>query len=115
MRINLEGWQRVGIAVSVVWFVGFLFVGDYSARWVWYSYGIDKSVCAEKFGITFQDESKADIDQDRAGFAGCKTDARNAFLGAMGKIVTKDLGAIVLGWLVAWLGIVATRRLRRAS
>ncbi|MGO9358661.1 MAG: hypothetical protein ACLP1D_13465 [Xanthobacteraceae bacterium] len=115
MHINLEGWQRVGIAVSVVWFIGFLFVGDYSTRWFWYSYGIEKSVCEEKFGITWKDESKSDIDASRAGFEKCRTEARNAFLGAIGKIVAKDLGAIVLGWLVAWLGIVAMRRVRRAD
>jgi hypothetical protein len=114
MQIKLSGWQRIGIVVSVVWFIGF---AGYTA-YIWYNepqedvlhgrFAIARSECEQSVKDPLN--PGAEFDPSILVRKQCFDEARSSFAKNM---IAIDVGAIVLGWLVAWLGIVITRWIRR--
>jgi hypothetical protein len=126
---KLSGWQRIGIVVSVIWFVGF-------AGYVW----IDSNRHSDDFHISqlklcgdiwdtemeraFQ--SKNDADKDRKLAAAhekhkqCKDDATALFFRsaegnreAIPLLLAIDLGTVVAGWLIVWFLVSVAKWIRR--
>ncbi len=100
-----RGWRRIGIVLSVMWFVGFFgywFVVDYSERQEAHVQYI--SYCYSKFDWNTQraEERRAPA-RSYSGNSGP----------VVGMIVAVDLATILIGWLIAWVVIAAVRWVAR--
>ncbi len=114
MQIKLKKWQRIGIVVSVVWLIG---VAGYTA-YICYNepqedvlhgkFAETRSLCEQ----SVKDPSNPDIEFDPSipVRKRCLNEARLRFTENM---IAIDIGAVVVGWMAAWLGIVITRLIRR--
>jgi hypothetical protein len=116
MKIRLNGWQRIGIVVSVVWFIG---CAGYTT-FIWYNepqedilhgrFAEARSLCEQSVKDPLNPD--AEFDPSISVRKRCFNQSRSGFAKNM---IAIDVGAIVLGWLVAWFGIVITRWIRRGS
>jgi hypothetical protein len=114
MQIKLNGWQAIGILVSVIWFIG---VAGYTG-YILYNEKQDdvlhgklaevRSLCEQNVKDPLN--PGAEFDPSILVRKRCFNEARSSFAKNM---IAIDVGAVVLGWLVAWLGIVITRWIRR--
>jgi hypothetical protein len=102
---------RIGIVLSVFWFIGF---GGY----VWFSsmqrlsdlYSLDLQACSAKF----------DRDQNSVNYEDCLDEATeryhsrfNTYKERIPQLLLLDFGIMAVGWLIALLGGVITRFIRR--
>ena len=85
MRIRLNGWQRIGIVLSVIWFLGF---GGYV--WIWDNrtksefYGWQLKMCdvvlSERNGslqfLTKQEDRDERADENAAEYLNCRKPPR---------------------------------------
>ena len=129
--MSLNGWQRIGVVLSIIWFVGF----------AWYVWSSDRqhktdfyvgrlSVCSDINDMAneslsyIQDQQKRDEREAANGakYEQCKKDAEefyeeevggNAGWGqwafGMGILIAVDLLIIAIAWLLAWLTIRVVR------
>jgi hypothetical protein len=103
---------RIGIILSVLWFVGF---GGYT----WFSsvqqlndlYSRDVQRCSENFDRT----------QNSVNYEYCLEDARQLYLSrfdtykaGIPRLIAIDFGIIAFCWLVALLGVLIALLMRRA-
>jgi hypothetical protein len=130
MRIRLNSWQRVGIVLSVLAFVGLgVYAWVFEARQRDHSYFRQLSMCDAT--LQTDNELLRDIgkgeDQDRreaaiqAEHEDCKSEAAATFresfdasLKRMPLFLAKVLGLIVLGWLIEWFVVEIARWIRRS-
>src|SRR5262245_61246175 len=82
-RVRLNGWQRIGILLSVIWFVGF--AGNF--------YGSQLRLYAEKLLYLQSDANLSWLD--------------------LSLLLGIDLIIIALALFLAWLGVVTVRWVRR--
>src|SRR5436190_18951978 len=102
---------RIGIILSVIWFIGF---GGY----IWFSniqqlndlYSIDLRACSETFDRT----------QNSINYEDCMEEAREVYLSRFNvykeripRLLIVDVGIVAFGWSIALLGVVVTRWIRR--
>jgi hypothetical protein len=113
----------------VIWFVGF---GGYV--WIWDNraksefYGWQLKMCdavlSERNGslgfFTKREDRDERADENAAEYLNCREAAERLFLSEMNTrysgipiLLAIDVGVIVICWLVAWLGIVSVRWIRR--
>jgi hypothetical protein len=114
MQIKLNGWQWIGIVVSVVWFMG---LAGYTG-YIWYNepqedvihgrFAEARSLCEQSVKDPLN--PGAELDPSISIRKRCLNEARSSFAKNM---IAIDVGAIVFGWLGAWVGIVITRWIRR--
>jgi len=110
-RNKVNAMLRIGIVLSVIWFVGF---GGYT----WFSsirrlddlYSLDIRTCSETFDIT----------QNQIRYEDCIEEATelyhsrfNVYKERIPQLLAVDFGIIVFGWSVALFVIVITRLIRR--
>jgi hypothetical protein len=115
MRIKLNNWQRLGIVLSVIAFIGF---AGYAGNVLYYDDRDD--VLQGKFAdVRSQFEEKLkdpSIPESSVGASveirrRCFREAHMRFLEYMFAIA---LGVVVICWLLSWLGmVVAMRWIRR--
>jgi hypothetical protein len=120
---KLNGWQRIGIVLSIVWFIGF-------AAFVWVSerqrigdfYERQLGLC--KAILDMDNENVAANDPrwtvNWADYDKCNDHARELFYSShedtrkrVPMLLAVDLGMIALGWLAVWLAVVVVRWIRR--
>ena len=121
---KLSGWQRIGIVVSVIWFVGF--------AWYVVAHRQDKLLltCAEGLqrDVALSESAKTAEERERRRqeygnkYSKCMNDAHvssfrfglnNDPLQAIPLILAVDLGMIVIGWLITWYVVMVFRGIRR--
>src|SRR5262245_18861318 len=85
-RSRLNGWQRISILLSVIWFVGFV-------GFVWTDYGSQLRLYAEKLFYLQSDANLSWLD--------------------LSLLFGIDLIIIALACFLAWLGVVTVRWVRR--
>ena len=110
-RNKVKAMLRIGIVLSVIWFVGF---GGYT----WFSsirrlddlYSLDIRTCSETFDIT----------QNQIRYEDCIEEATdlyhsrfNVYKERIPQLLAIDFGIIAFGWAVALFVIVITRLIRR--
>ena len=114
MQIKFSAWQRIGIVVSLILFVVFAGCSGY----IWYNepqedvlhgrFAEARILCEQSVKDPLNPD--AEFDPSISVRKRCLNAARSRFAKNMLAI---DVGAIVLGWLVAWLVIGITRWIRR--
>jgi hypothetical protein len=126
---HAKGWRRIGIALSVIWFVGY---GGY--MWFWSTghnadfYGSQLRMCYaildvdnETLQYTRTDEERGKkAVENQAKFEKCRSDAEKLFLSAAGQmyrgipiLLGIDLMTVGIGWLLAWFAVLLVRWVRR--
>jgi hypothetical protein len=109
----MRGWRRLGIVLSVIWFVGFFgWMWSHAADEATLVYRMSSSTCYHRYGSSTSQEldmAKYDVCAAEAS-AKLRTDynaVRN--FSSAGIVIAVDLALILLGWLIVW-GIVAVVR-----
>jgi hypothetical protein len=131
MRIRLNRWQRVGIVLSVLAFIG---LGVYA--WVFEAqhrdnfYSTQLSMCYNTLrtqndalqGLGTQEDRIEREAANQAEYAQCMNEADatlresfNASLERMPMFLAKVLGIIVFAWLIEWFIVEIARWIRRSS
>jgi hypothetical protein len=109
MRIKLNGWQGIGILVSVIWFIG---VAGYTGYILYNEQQDDvlhgklaevRSLCEQTVKDPLNPE--AEFDPSISIRKRCFNEARSKFAKNMLAI---NFGTVVFGWLIAWFGFVIT-------
>jgi hypothetical protein len=116
MRIKLNGYQGIGILVSVIWFIG---CAGYTG-YILYNEKQDdvlhgrlaeiRSLCEQNVKDPLNPD--AEFDPSILVRKRCFNEARSNFAKNMLAI---SFGTVFFGWLLAWFGIVISRWIRRAS
>ena len=131
MRIRLNRWQRVGIVLSVLAFVGIgIYTWVFEARHRDRLYSTQLSMCYNTLRTqndalqalgTQKDRTKSEA-ANQAEYELCKNEADatlrkslDASLERMPIFLSKVLGIIVIAWLIEWLIIEIARWIRRRS
>jgi hypothetical protein len=115
MRIKLNGWQRIGVVLSVIWFIGFAaytaYIWNDEEHKYWSADQADifseaTNECLRRSEVDYWlDSAKWHATYDK-----CLYEAHARYIA---KMFALNFGVIVFGWLAAWLGIVVTRWIRR--
>ncbi len=129
MRITLGRWQRIGIVLSVLAFVGIgLYAWTFEARHRDHIYQLQLSTCDATQRIANEELQSLGNDGDRErrkaaiqkDYETCKTEAaaklQSAFDVSLRRLpifLATVLVLIVLAWLVEWFVIEVARRARR--
>jgi len=129
MRIKLNGWQRIGIVMSVVWFFGFAgFVWIWDTRERGTFYGWQLKMCDAILStkneslqyLTKREDRDERADENAAEYLSCRRSAERLFLGEMNGryggipiLLAVDFGIIIFAWLVAWFVVAITRWISR--
>jgi hypothetical protein len=107
MRNTARGWYRIGIVLSVIWFVAFgAYIWSDSVRHNADFYKASLGVCFD-----IQDAAKSKICRDEAQKLFYR-EADELYAG-IPIIATIDLATVILGWLVVWICISVIRWVRR--
>ena len=110
MKFRLNGWQRIGIVVSVIWFVGF--------AGIWFFGAAHNAETRHRYSMTRCNEDFEETNlrekclQEAAGSSELAIELNREKLW---QIFTIDFGLIVFGWLVAWIGVGIGRWIKRGS
>jgi hypothetical protein len=130
MTVNrARGWRRIGVVLSVIWFIGF---GDYI--WVsevgrigefyrWQLETCGKILSNANDGLQYiakQEEREKRQSENRAKYKECQ-DSASSFHGSSNADLRKgiplllavDLGTVAFGWLVVWLVTLVVRWVQR--
>jgi hypothetical protein len=118
MLIKLNGWQRIGIVMSAIWFLGF-FLYQWNSRvtGVRDLYELESIACYEKSSGYVEKQEDADLKREKCRDKASADHDRN-FGEAKAEIpllLVADFVTVVLGWLVAWIVVSITRWIRRGS
>ncbi len=130
MRIRFNGWQRIGIVLSIMWLVGFTaHMWNVEAKRATNFYGYEWKMCA----IIAENELKSLLSgryeedwvkqsaQIDAEAKKCRDSAEAYFNKSINDRIYKSIpiwlaesfGIIVLGWLVAWFLVGIAKWIRR--
>jgi hypothetical protein len=112
MRIKLNGWQRIGIVLSVIWFVGFAWVGEDGVQAVWHGFNDWVSYCSEEQNRTGEKNApwtKYQLENYKL----CKWKGYELYGIMITERIAVDIGMIICSWLIAWLGTGVVRWIRR--
>ena len=120
---KLNGWQRIGIVLSIVWFIGFAaFIWSYSVGRTGDFYGHQLDLCKAILDMNNEDVAASDPRWaiNWANYEKCNDQARELFYSLSDEnrrgiplLLGVDLGIIAFGWLVVWLAVVVVRWIRR--
>jgi len=130
MNINrARGWRRIGLILSVIWFLGFgLFLWQRTVEDIVQPYSDTLKTCGEILDIDNEAlqylRTVEEIDRRQsanfAKYKKCQTDAEVTWNNTLPSnwltlavVVGVDLVTIALGWLVVWIGIVIVRWVQR--
>ena len=126
---KLSGWQRIGIVVSVIWFVGFAgyVVANrqddalYDKLLLTCAEGLQRDVALSETAKTAEEREQRRQEYGNK-YSKCMNDAHvssfrfglsNDPLQAIPLVLAVDLGMIVIGWLIAWCVVMVFRGIRR--
>ena len=129
MQIRLNGWQRIGIVLSVIWFFGFagvVWIWDILDKGEFYGWQLrmcdvllDEKTESLQFLAT-QKERDERADENAAEDLSCRKGAErlsisvsNARYSGIPILLAVDFGIIALCWFVAWFVVAITRWIRR--
>jgi hypothetical protein len=131
MRLKVNKWQRVGIILSVIAFVGLaLHAWVFQARQRDRFYNMQLSLCEDTLRTENESVQNIGKQEDRAKreatnqteYESCKVEAgellRTSFDSSyktMPIFLAKVLGIIVFAWLLEWIIVETLRWMRRAS
>jgi len=131
MRIRLNRWQRVGVVLSVLAFVGLgIYAWIFEARHRDRFYSTQLSMCDGTLrtqnealqGIGTQEDRAKREAANQSEYEECKNEAdatlhklSNASLHRMPIFLAKVLGLIVFAWLIEWFVVEILRWIRRSS
>jgi hypothetical protein len=131
MRIKLDGWQRIGILLSVLAVVGLAaYAWVFQARQRDHFYSMQLSLCnatIETEKGLLQYLGKEEVRAQRAAefeaeYVGCKNEAGellarsfNASLRHMPIFLAKVLAIIVFAWLIEWFVVEIVGWIKRSS
>ncbi len=129
MRIKLNGWQRIGIVLSLIWFVIFGgYVWQESAKHSGDFYKSSLLTCGEILDTKQESLRYIEKQEDRnekeaanvAEYEKCRGDAEKLFYrevdanyASIPIYLAIDFGIVVFGWLVAWLVVAISKWIRR--
>ena len=125
---KLSGWQRIGIVVSVIWFVGFAgYVVAHRQDEALYdkllltcAEGLQRDVALSEYAETAEAFERRRQEYGNK-YSKCLNDAHassfrfglsNDPLQAIPLILAVDLGMIVIGWLIAWYVVMVFSGIR---
>jgi hypothetical protein len=118
MRIKLNGWQRIAIVVSLIWFLGFFqYQWNSRVQGVRDLYELESIACYEKSSGYAEKQEEEDLKREKCRDK-ASADHDHNFGEARAEIpwlLAADLVTVVFGWLVAWIVVSITRWIRRAS
>jgi hypothetical protein len=126
---TLNGWERIGIVVSIIWFIGFgVFIWTDTVRRNVEFHGNSLRMCKLILDtnnqslqyIGKQDERNQRQSANWAKYEKCQKDA-DAFLdremetakSGIPLLLTIDVGTIVVGWFVVWMFVSIIRWVKR--
>jgi len=131
MRTRLNRWQRIGIVLSVLAFVGLgVYAWVFEARHRDRFYSTQLSMCDGTLrtqnealqGIGTQEDRAKREAVNQSEYEECKNEAGatlrdlfNTSLQRMPIFLAKVLGLIVLAWLIEWFVVEITRWIKRSS
>jgi hypothetical protein len=131
MRTRLNRWQRIGIVLSVLAFIGLaVYAWVFEARHGDRFYSTQLSMCDGTLrtqndalqGIGTQEDRAKREAANQSEYEECKNEADatlresfNASLQRMPLFLAKVLGLIVLAWLIEWFVVEIARWIRRSS
>jgi hypothetical protein len=105
MKLRLNGWQRIGIVVSVIWFVGV---------WVYYYVQFEQSSQSLMLMRGEQCYAGKETEQrDCLDKAITERHSRAEYRKELPLFLSLDFGTVAFGWLSVWFGIVIMRWIRR--
>jgi hypothetical protein len=132
---RLNGWQRIGILLSMIWFVSFAgFIWTSNNRHAADFYGGQLRLCqaildSYNFSLQYiQDPDKRNkaSEENWTKYEKCQRDAEEFYHRDVGDrsswgdwgrglllLFGIDLATIVFAWLLAWFGVVTVRWIRR--
>jgi hypothetical protein len=120
MANRVRGWRRIGIVVSVVWFIGFGgYVWSDSTRRNGDFYSSQLGMC--KLILDTDNESRLRTpDENWAKYEKCRADAEKLFFFEADQlykgipiILGVDLATIAIGWALVWFVVFVVRWIRR--
>jgi hypothetical protein len=126
---KLNGWQRIGIVISIIWFIGFgAFIWTDTLRQDRDYHANDAEVCRLILNANNESlpyiENKGERDktesENLAKYDMCQKSAL-AFLdreyeearSGMPLLLAIDVGTVLFGWLVVWMFVGITRWVKR--
>jgi hypothetical protein len=129
MTNRARGWRRIGIVVSVVWFIAFaayvwsdsnLRNGDFYSSQLRMCYTIlDVANESLQYARTPEERDKRSS-ENRAKYEKCNADAKALFFSEADQlykgipiILGVDLATIAIGWALVWFVVFVVRWIRR--
>jgi hypothetical protein len=106
-----RGWRRIGIVLSILWFVGFgFFIWSRTTSDAADFYGHQLRFC---YAIL-------DTDKNWPNYERCKDDAAKLFSFTFDQnvkgipiLIGVDLASVAIGWLLVWCVVAIVRWIRR--
>jgi hypothetical protein len=125
MCLGLNGWHRIGIVSSVIWFIGFAgYIWIYSTRDASDFYGSQLGMCYTILNVDNEALQYIGKQEDRnkgqtanwTKYEKCRSDATAFFNHTADNnykgipiLLAVDFGTVLFGWLFVWFGIGITR------
>jgi len=127
VKVRLGGWQRIGVIISIVWFLGwgaFLWIDavNQNANLFKVQFGICMQVHDDAIGLLRPAEKnyRERSEQIESDFKRCKDKAENLFIKQAANnradipiLLAVDFGSVVIGWLIVWGMVGMARWVRR--
>lgn len=126
---HARGWRRIGIVVSVIWFIAFgCYVWTDSTRSNGEFYSFQLRMCSAALDIRNQSLQYARTPEERdqgsshneAEYEKCETDAKTLFFSGTDQLyrgipllLGVDLAIIAVGWALVWFVVFVVRWVRR--
>jgi hypothetical protein len=120
MGLRLNGWQRIGIVLSVTWFIGCMgLVVFWEVQSIDDTFSLMLKGCNDTINVF--DKMRPNVTDEeyaasRASYVGCQDSARAIYQSSFGALrherhdlALLNLAAIAFVWLFAWLAIGTTR------
>jgi len=129
MRLGLNGWQRIGIVLSVIWFIGFAgYAWSHAVQSVVEFYGRHLDICYTILNMDTEAYIGNQEDRDKrqaanwTKFKKCQSEG-SAILNEMADnnykgipiLLAVDFGTVLFGWLVVWSGMGITRWIKKGG
>ena len=127
--MKARGWQRIGIILSVIWFVGFGgFLWTKSVDEIIAPYRYELESCHRVLDmdndrlqyITDPDQRDKKLNDNFAKLHKCEADAKQQWESTrpddrqvVAGVVAVDIVSIILGWLIVWGCVALVRWVRR--
>jgi len=100
---NLNMWQRLGVVISVLWFLG-------AGLW---QRNADVDRAGNAMGLVYRLCTEASAAKGEYNFDACSARSQSVFMdylvGSWGNVAIAAIGPIIVGWILAYIVLATVR------